>query len=98
MAAAEPIKPDVYRSFLKTFEPYGLKPESFVVAYGLAENTLAVSSWGREALSVNKDALAQGRVRVTDKVADVSAAIHILSCGRPLGDVEVEPSSIPTPR
>ena len=90
MAAAEPIKPDVYRNFLKTFEPYGLKPESFVVAYGLAENTLAVSSWGREALSVNKDALAQGKVRVTDKVADVAAAIHILSCGRPLGDVEVE--------
>ncbi len=89
MAAAEPIKPDVFNNFLKTFEPYGLKPESFVVAYGLAENTLAVSSWGREALSVNKDALAQGRVRVTDKVADVSSAIHILSCGRPLGDVEV---------
>ena len=89
MAAAEPIKPDLYRRFLKTFQPYGLKPESFVVAYGLAENTLAVSSWGREALSLNKDALAQGRVRVTEQVADVAAAVHILSCGRPLGDVEV---------
>ena len=88
MAAAEPIKPDVYLNFLKTFEPHGLNPDSFVVAYGLAENTLAVSSWGRSALSVNKDALARGRVRVTEKVSDVAAAIHILSCGRPLGDVE----------
>ena len=96
MAAAEPIKPDVYRSFLKTFQPYGLKPESFVVAYGLAENTLAVTNWGRETLSVNKDALGQGRVRVTEQVAHVSAAIHILSCGRALGDVElaiVDPDS-----
>ncbi len=89
MAAAEPIKPNVYRSFLKTFQPYGLNPESFVVAYGLAENTLAVSCWGRNALSVNKDALAQGRVRETEHVADVAAAIHIMSCGRPLGDVDV---------
>ena len=88
MAAAEPIKPDVYLNFLKTFEPHGLNPDAFVVAYGLAENTLAVSSWGRSALSVNKDALANGRVRVTEKVSDVAAAVHILSCGRPLGDVE----------
>ncbi len=89
MAAAEPIKPDVYRSFLNTFKPYGLKPEAFAVAYGLAENTLAVSSYGGRALSVNKDALAEGRVRVTEHVAGVAAAVHIMSCGRPLGDVEV---------
>ena len=89
MAAAEPIKPNVFRSFLKTFQPYGLKPESFVVAYGLAENTLAVTNKGREALSVNKDALAQGRVRLTEQVADVSAALHILSCGRALRGIEV---------
>ena len=38
----------------------GLKPESFVVAYGLAENTLAVTNKGREALSVNKDAPGPG--------------------------------------
>ena len=89
MAAAEPIKPDVYRAFLKTFQPYGLKPESFVVAYGLAENTLAVSSWGRGALSVNKDDLAEGVVRRTEQVSEVAAATHILSCGRPLGETEV---------
>ena len=89
MAAAEPIKPDVYRAFLKAFQPYGLNPESFVVAYGLAENTLAVSCWGSLALSVNKDALAQGRIRLTEHVTDVAVATHILSCGRPLGDNDV---------
>ena len=43
MVAAEPVKPDTYTRFLQAFQPYGLKSESFFVAYGLAENTLAVS-------------------------------------------------------
>src|SRR5277367_560099 len=43
MAAAEPIKPGTYTRFLQAFQPYGLKSESFIGAYGLAENTLAVS-------------------------------------------------------
>ena len=89
MAAAEPIKPDVYRGFLQAFQPYGLDPKSFVVAYGLAENTLAVSSYGRETLSLSKTALADGEVRPTTEASEVSTATHILSCGRPLGDTEV---------
>jgi thioester reductase-like protein len=89
MAAAEPIKPAIYQRFLQTFMPYGLKPSAFVVAYGLAENTLAVSSYGRESLSVCRQALAQMRVRVTRNVAGVSTATHVMSCGRPLGDTEV---------
>ncbi len=43
MCAAEPVKPDTYTRFLEAFQPYGLKSESFYAAYGLAENTLAVS-------------------------------------------------------
>ena len=43
MVAAEPVKPNTYTRFLEAFQPYGLKAESFSVAYGLAENTLAVS-------------------------------------------------------
>ncbi len=89
MAAAEPIKPAIYRSFLQVFQPYGLKPESFVVAYGLAENTLAVSSYGRTILSVNKTALANGVAKPTQEVCEVGAATHVLSCGRALGDNRV---------
>ena len=89
MAAAEPIKPTVYQRFLQAFMPYGLRPKSFIVAYGLAENTLAVSSHGREILSVHRQALAKGRVRITRSVAEVSAATHLMSCGRPLGDTRV---------
>src|SRR6201985_2699674 len=54
LAAAEPVKPGTYTRFLQAFQPHGLKSESFSVAYGLAENTLAVSLGGRNIVSVNK--------------------------------------------
>ena len=89
MAAAEPIKPTVYQQFLQTFMPHGLRPKALVVAYGLAENTLAVSSHGRGSLSISRQALAQGRVKTTNTVAGVSTATHLMSCGHPLGDTQV---------
>jgi thioester reductase-like protein len=84
MAAAEPIKPDTYTRFLHKFQPYGLKPESFYVGYGLAENTLAVSHIGRSIVSVNKNAIALGKARLTTEVSEVGAATQIISCGIPL--------------
>lgn len=89
MAAAEPVKPDTYLRFLRKFEPCGLKPEYFFVAYGLAENTLAVSNYGRDILSVNKNVLALGKARVTANVSEITAARQIVSCGKPLGDIVV---------
>ncbi len=71
MCAAEPVKPDTYIRFLEAFEPYGLKAESFYVAYGLAENTLAVSLRGRNIVSVNKRALALGKARLTTEVSEI---------------------------
>src|SRR5579864_1012033 len=65
MVAAEPVKPDTYTRFLEAFRPHGLKSESFFVAYGLAENTLAVSLGGRNIISVNKNAVARGKARMT---------------------------------
>src|ERR1700726_2375795 len=71
MVAAEPVKPDTYTRFLEAFQPYGLKSESFYVAYGLAENTLAVSLGGRNIVSVNKRALALGKARMTTEVSEI---------------------------
>jgi thioester reductase-like protein len=84
MAAAEPVKPATYTRFLQAFQPYGLKPESFYVGYGLAENTLAVSHVGRNIISVNKNAMALGKARMTTEVSEISAATQIISCGTPL--------------
>jgi len=89
MAAAEPVRPTTFEAFLAAFAPYGLPKESFYVAYGLAENTLAVTSGGRRALSINRTSLAQGEVRATERVSNVSEAIRLMSCGNVLGDTVV---------
>ena len=90
LVAAEPVKPDTYTRFLQAFQPYGLKSESFFVAYGLAENTLAVSLRGRNILSVNKNAVALGKARVTTEVSEIGAATQIVSCGKPLAGLTVK--------
>ena len=90
MCAAEPVKPDTYTRFLEAFQPYGLKSESFYAAYGLAENTLAVSLRGRNIVSVNKRALALGKARMTTEVSEVDAATQIVSCGVPLQGLDVK--------
>jgi thioester reductase-like protein len=90
MAAAEPIKPGTFTRFLQAFQPYGLKSESFFVAYGLAENTLAVSHRGRNIISVNKNALALGKARMTTEVSEIGAATQIVSCGTPLAGMTVK--------
>src|SRR3984885_4960721 len=90
MVAAEPVKPDTYTRFLEAFQPFGLKSESFYAAYGLAENTLAVSLGGRNIVSVNKRALALGKARMTTEVSEIGAAKQIVSCGTPLPDLNVK--------
>jgi thioester reductase-like protein len=89
MCAAEPVKPDTYTRFLEAFQPYGLKSESFYAAFGLAENTLAVSLGGRNIVSVNKRALALGKARMTTEVSEIGAATQIVSCGIPLPNMDV---------
>jgi thioester reductase-like protein len=90
MCAAEPVKPDTYTRFLEAFQPYGLKSESFYVAYGLAENTLAVSMGGRNIVSVNKRALALGKARMTTEVSEIGCAKQIVSCGTSLPGIDVK--------
>src|ERR1700691_5034770 len=90
LVAAEPVKPDTYTRFLETFQPYGLKSESFFVAYGLAENTLAVSFRGRNITSVNKNAIALGKARMTTEVSEIGATTQIVSCGTPLPGLTVK--------
>src|SRR3984957_15174131 len=90
MCAAEPVKPDTYTRFLEAFQPYGLRSESFYVAYGLAENTLAVTLGGRNIVSVNKRGLALGKARMTTEVSEIDGATQIVSCGTPLPGLDVK--------
>jgi thioester reductase-like protein len=90
MCAAEPVKPDTYTRFLEAFQPYGLKSESFSAAFGLAENTLAVSLGGRNIVSVNKRALALGKAHMITQVSEIDASTQIVSCGTPLPSMDVK--------
>jgi thioester reductase-like protein len=67
-----------------------LKSESFFVAYGLAENTLAVSLGGRNIISVNKNSIALGKARMTTEVSEIGASTQIVSCGTPLPGMAVK--------
>ena len=90
MCAAEPVKADTFTRFLEMFQPYGLKSESFYAAFGLAENTLAVSLGGRTIVSVNKRALALGHARMTTEVSEIDGATQVVSCGIPLPGIDVK--------
>jgi acyl-CoA synthetase (AMP-forming)/AMP-acid ligase II len=60
LCAAEPIRPATVAGFLAAFAPSGLRPETFCAAYGLAEHTVGISSWGRP-LDLEVAALQAGR-------------------------------------
>jgi len=90
MCAAEPVKADTFTRFLEAFQSYGLKSETFYAAYGLAENTLAVSLGGRNIVSVNKHALARGKAQLTTEVSEINSSTQIVSCGTPIAQVDVK--------
>ena len=87
--AAEPVRPDTFRRFRERFQHYGLQPEAYMVAYGLAENTLAVSLHGRQTLTVNKLLLQQGTLHVELAQQRNNNQIQLVSCGKPLERIEL---------
>lgn len=89
MTAAEPVRANVYRDFIRKFEPYGLNPKSFFSAYGLAEFTLAVSNYGRTIQAFDRAALRQHIVQPASPDAATADTTTLVSCGRPLGTSEV---------
>jgi thioester reductase-like protein len=86
---AEPVRWETFSRFRDRFAPYGLPPEAHSVAYGLAENTLAVTLQGRQTLVVNKRRLQQGRVRIERGSARNNNQLRIVSCGQPLAGMSV---------
>jgi thioester reductase-like protein len=89
MNAAEPVKADTYHRFTNFFKPYGLDPTSHFVAYGLAENTLAVSNYGRNSVRVATEAMKRNKLFILSSDSELPSTT-IQSCGIPLGDQEVK--------
>ena len=89
MNAAEPVRADTYDRFFERFAPYGLRRSAHVVAYGLAENTLAVSHHGRRSISVDRQLLSEGVLQVDSSGHENGTHLRVASCGRPLDGVDV---------
>jgi thioester reductase-like protein len=89
MTAAEPIKPFVYEAFLAKFEPFGLKPESFFGAYGLAEFTLAVTNYGRKEEVFSAELLKKGKALAISGKDESASGITLMSCGKALSNTEI---------
>ncbi len=88
MNAAEPVRADTYLKFLERFEPYGLTRDAHVVAYGLAENTLCVSNWGRQVVTVNKQLLQQKKLHFESFQPLNNNQVRLVSCGKTLKGIE----------
>ena len=89
MNAAEPVRPTTYLRFLDRFAPYGLSPDAHVVAYGLAENTLAATHYGRRILTVNKRLLQKHTICVENDQLAKNNQVQLASCGKPLDGIHV---------
>jgi thioester reductase-like protein len=89
MNASEPVRPSTYRSFLERFSKYGLSPQAHVAAYGLAENTLAVTNSGRWSVTINRESLHARSVVMATEDTPVGQELELLSCGPPLDGIHV---------
>ena len=90
MNAAEPVRADVFRGFLRRFAPRGLDPKSFSAAYGLAECTLAVSNRGRTIVAFDARRLSENEAFVVDDPSFEPEVTELVACGRPVGTTEVK--------
>jgi thioester reductase-like protein len=89
MNAAEPVRAGTYHSFLERFRRYGLQPESHVVGYGLAENTLAATHGGKRIITVDKRLFSKGTLRIDNVHRPHNDQLRLVSCGTPVDGVQL---------
>ncbi|MBP6976894.1 MAG: AMP-binding protein [Bacteroidales bacterium] len=89
---AEPISPRIMNGFLDSLSGYGLRKESMMPAYGMAEATLAITF--SELLKApvittfNRTLLQKEGKAVLEK-EDTHDMIELVSVGKPLNDIEM---------
>lgn len=83
LAAAEPNRYETKEAFCSKFAACGFKKEAYSVGYGLAENTLHVTTnlpgYLSQSVTISQEYLAQGTVLITDNDKD---QYLIMSAGR----------------
>jgi acyl-CoA synthetase (AMP-forming)/AMP-acid ligase II len=82
ICAAEPIRLSTVRSFFNAFASSGLETTAFLAGYGLAEHTLSISFCrGPKFQLLDKAALAENRVVISDSELHEETALPCFSCG-----------------
>ncbi|WP_437986015.1 fatty acyl-AMP ligase [Sorangium sp. So ce117] len=81
---AEPIQADVLRAFLRRFSERGLRPESILPSYGMAEATLAITFSDLKAPLTTDRVDAKAMQAGKAWPANGGASLELVSCGRPL--------------
>src|SRR5262249_48604374 len=86
---AEPIQPDVLRAFLDRFARQGLRPESILPSYGMAEAPLAITFAPlHPPLPTDRVDLQAMRAGEAAPAAE-GHAMELVSCGRPFPGHEI---------
>jgi fatty-acyl-CoA synthase len=86
---AEPIQADVLRTFLSRFAAQGLKPESILPSYGMAEATLAIT-FSDVTAPLKSDRICFEAMRAGQaKPVSTGQALDLVSCGRPFPGHEI---------
>ena len=88
-SAGEPVRANTYERFIEHYSRYGLRPGVHCGAYGLAENTLIVSFFGKRTLTVNKRYLQEGWVHLERFKPESNNQVRLVSCGKPLPGTKV---------
>jgi len=86
MSAAEPIEAKTVDDFLNTFAKQKLNPNSFCPSYGLAEHTVAVTSWGRKRFKFDRNKLEQELIL---HPAKDTAYVELFGCGQQNQNVNI---------
>lgn len=90
MCAAEPVNAKTLRDFANTFAPCGFRDEAFMPAYGLAENTLAVTLFDKNSKiitdRISKNAYTKHAKAEPCKGDD---SLELVACGKPLRGVQI---------
>ena len=81
---AEPINPETMRAFVAAMAPAGVKPETLLPCYGMAEATLAISFVPiEEPLQTDRiDLDRYHRDRKAAPVSDGARFLEVVNCGR----------------
>src|SRR5262249_22156022 len=87
--ASERVDPDTMERFRARFAAAGLSPGALMVAYGLAENTLCVSSRGRQRVQVSLGLLERNQLRIVRGRAGAHNTVDVASCGTPVDGADV---------